>query len=213
MRPLSAIVLVGGRGRRMGGNKALLDVEGKPLVGWVLERLAEISDDVMIVARDAAPFEHLAARVVTDIYPDEGPLVGLHAGLRGARHPSALAVACDMPFLDLRLVRYMIVVGKAHDAVVPLIRGLPEPLHAMYRVDRCLPAVEKALDAGCLKMTGFLSSVQVRYVQEHEVDLFDPAHLSFFNVNTPDDLRRGREMARQIGRQQAERSLSTATEE
>jgi len=210
MRPLSAIVLVGGRGRRMGTNKALLDVEGKPLVGWVLERLAELSDDVMIVARDAAPFEHLAARVVTDIYPDEGPLVGLHAGLREARHPSALAVACDMPFLDLRLVRYMIVVGKSHDAVVPLIRGLPEPLHAMYRVARCLPAVEKALDDGNLKMTSFLSSIQVRYMQEHEVNLFDPEHLSFFNVNTPDDLRRGREMARKMQVQQAERSSSAA---
>ena len=208
MRPLSAVVLAGGRGQRIGANKALLEIDGQPLVDWVLERLQRLSDDMILVAREPAVFGHLPARLVSDIYPGQGPLVGLHAGLQAACHPAALAVACDMPFLDLRLLRYMIVVGKAHDAVVPLIRGLPEPLHAMYRVDRCLPAIEKTLDSGCLKMTGFLSSVQVRYVQEHEVDLFDPNHLSFFNVNTPDDLSRGREMARQMQRQQAGRSSS-----
>jgi molybdopterin-guanine dinucleotide biosynthesis protein A len=202
MRPLSAVVLAGGGGQRMGGSKALLEIDGQPLVIWVLERLQRLSDDLILVARDTSAFGHLPVRLVSDIYPGEGPLVGLHAGLQAARHPAALAVACDMPFLDLRLLRYMIVVGKAHDAVVPRLASLPEPLHAIYRVDPCLRAIQDALDAGSRKMTSFLESVEVRYVEENEIALFDPDQLSFFNVNTPEDLQRGEALAyRQRGGQ------------
>jgi molybdopterin-guanine dinucleotide biosynthesis protein A len=179
----------------MGGNKALLEIDGRPLIGWVLERLQSLSDDVIVVARDTAPLEHLPVRAVSDTYPGQGPLVGLHAGLLAARHPTALAVACDMPFLDPRLLRYMVVVGKAHDAVVPRLGGLPEPLHSVYRVAPCLRAIEEALDSGSRKMTSFLGRVEVRYVEEHEIALFDPDRLSFFNVNTPEDLQRGEALA------------------
>jgi len=195
MRPLSAVVLAGGEGQRMGANKALLEIDGQPLLNWVLARLQRLSDDVIVVARETAIWGHPPARLVSDAYPGQGPLVGLHAGLHAARHPAALAVACDMPFLDLRLLRYMIVVGKAHDAVVPRLSGLTEPLHAIYRVEPCLRAIETVLDAGSRKMTSFLGCVEVRYVEEHEIDLFDPDHLSFFNVNTPEDLQRGEALA------------------
>jgi molybdopterin-guanine dinucleotide biosynthesis protein A len=180
----------------MGANKALLKIDGQPLVKWVLARLQRLSDDVIVVTRETDALVRLPARLVSDVYPAQGPLVGLHAGLLAARHPLALAVGCDMPFLDLRLLRYMIVVGKAHDAVVPRLSGLPEPLHAIYRVAPCLRAIESVLDSGSRKVTDFLGDVEVRYVEEHEIDLFDPDHLSFFNANTPEDLRRGEALAR-----------------
>ncbi|MBC8447885.1 MAG: molybdenum cofactor guanylyltransferase [Chloroflexi bacterium] len=205
MRLISGIVLAGGQSQRMGTDKALLQMDGQPLIGWVLERLQQLSDDLIIVAKDTAPYTHLGARLVTDAYPGQGVLVGLHAGLKAARYPRALAVACDMPFLDLRLLRYMIVAGRGHDAVLPRIGGYPEPLHGLYRVKSCLPAIEQALDSGQFKMTSFLPSVQVRYVEEHEVGLFDPQHLSFFNVNTPEDWERGQKLARQLRRQRASR--------
>lgn len=202
MRLISGIVLAGGQSQRMGTDKALLELEGKPLIGWVLERLQQLSDDLLIVVRDTTAYAHLGVRLVTDVYPRQGALVGLHAGLLAARHPLALAVACDMPFLDLRLLRYMVVVGRGHDAVIPRIGGYPEPLHALYRVRRCLPAIEQALDSGQFKMTSFLPGVRVRYVEEQEIDLFDPQRLSFFNVNTPEDWQRGQKLARRLRRQQ-----------
>ena len=202
MRVVSGIILAGGKSQRVGTDKALLELAGEPLIGWVLERLQRLSDDLIIVAKDTAPYAQMAARPVTDVYPGQGALVGLHAGLRAARHPLALAVACDMPFLDLRLLRYMIVLGRDHDAVVPRIGGYPEPLHALYRVERCLPAIEQALDSGQFKMTSFFPDVRVRYVEEHEVDLFDPEHLSFFNLNTTEDWQRGQELARNLRRRE-----------
>jgi molybdopterin-guanine dinucleotide biosynthesis protein A len=81
--------------------------------------------------------------------------------------------------------------------------GLPEPLHAIYRVEPCLPVIEARLNEGNLKMTSFLSGVQVRYVEEVEVDLFDPDHLSFFNVNTPEDQQRAEALAFGRGRQRS----------
>jgi len=203
MSALSAIILAGGKSQRMGMDKALLELEGRPLIGWVLGQLQRLSDDLIIVAKDAAPYAHLAARLVRDIYPSQGALVGLHAGLRAARHPLALTVACDMPFLNLRLLRYMIAVGRDHDAVVPRVGGYPEPLHALYRVKPCLPAIEHALSKGQLKMTSFFPYVRVRYVEEQEVELFDPEHLSFFNVNTLEDWQEGRTLAQRLCRRQS----------
>ena len=201
MRLVSTIILAGGKSRRLGTDKALLEFEGQPIIGRVLKRLRRLSDDVIIVAKDTAAYAQFGARLATDVYPGHGALVGLHAGLRAARHPSALAVACDMPFLDLRLLRFMIVAGKAYDVVMPRIGGLPEPLHALYRVERCLPAIEQSLDSGQFKMTSFLPRLRVRYLEQHEVDLLDPERLSFFNVNTPEDWQRGQELARRLDRQ------------
>lgn len=206
MRMVSAIVLAGGKSQRIGADKALIEFGGRPLIAWVLEKLRQVSNDLIIVAKDTAPYAQFGTRLVTDAYSEYGALVGLHAGLRAAHHSRALALGCDMPFLDLRLLRYMIVLGKAHEAVVPRLGGLPEPLHALYRVDRCLPAIERALDRGELKMTSFLPDVQVRYVEEHELDLFDPERLSLFNVNTLEDWERGSELARYVDEEQSSRA-------
>jgi len=205
MRVVSAIILAGGKSQRLGMDKALLEIEGQPLIGWVLERMHRLSEDLIIVTNDPTPYAHLAARLVLDVYPGQGALIGLHAGLRAARHPLALAVACDMPFLDLNLLRYMILLGRGHDVVVPRVGGYPEPLHALYRVKRCLPAIERVLDGGQFKMTSFFPHVRVRYVEEHEVDIFDPEHLSFFNINTLEDWQRGQELARRLRRREAPR--------
>jgi len=198
MRVVSGIILAGGKSQRLGVDKALLELEGQSLIDRVLNRLQRLSDDLIIVAKDPTPYAHLAARLVSDVYPGQGALVGLHAGLQAARHPLALAVACDMPFLDLRLLRYMIVLGRGYDIVVPRIGSYLEPLHALYRVERCLPAIKQALDDGQARVTSFFSHVRVRYVEEHEINLFDPEHLSFFNINTPEDWQRGQELARQL---------------
>lgn len=194
MRVVSAIILAGGKSQRLGMDKALLELEGRPLIERVLSRLRRLSDDLIIVAKDTTPYARLNARLVSDIYPAQGPLIGLHAGLRAAHHPLALAVACDMPFLDLRLLRYMIVLGRGYDIVVPRIGGYLEPLHALYRAESCLPAIEQALDEGRFRVISFFSHMRVRYVEEQEVNLFDPEHLSFLNINTPEDWRRLQEL-------------------
>jgi molybdopterin-guanine dinucleotide biosynthesis protein A len=187
MLTVSGVVLAGGQSSRLGIDKSFVNVNGQPLIEQLVAKLARLSDDVIIVTNSPGKYDHLEARLVGDIYPGKGALGGIYSGLRTAANAYGLVVACDMPFLDLNLLRYMILLAHEHDVVIPRIGGLPEPLHAIYSKS-CLEPIDRLLARGGLKIIDFFSEVRVRYVEEHEVDIFDPQHLSFFNVNTPRNL-------------------------
>jgi molybdopterin-guanine dinucleotide biosynthesis protein A len=187
MLTISGIVLAGGQSSRLGTDKSSVTVKGKPLIEQIVAKLARLSDDVIIVTNSPERYNHLEARLVGDIYPGKGALGGIYSGLRAAANAYSLVVACDMPFLNLNLLRYMILLAREHDVVIPRIGGFPEPLHAVYSKS-CLEPIDRLLARGGLKIIDFFSEVQVRYVEEDEIDIFDPQHLSLFNVNTPSDL-------------------------
>lgn len=193
--PISCIVLAGGEGKRLGTDKALLRIGGRMLIEGIVEKMAQIGDEVIIVTNSPQKYGHLEARLVGDIAPGKGALGGIYSGLRAARSDYGLVVACDMPFLDLRLLRYMILLSPGQDVVIPRIGGLTEPLHAIYS-RRCLQPIGRVLAGGRLKIIDFFPEVRVRYVEEQEIKLFDPQCLSFFNINTPSDLEKARSLAR-----------------
>ena len=185
---ISVIVLAGGRSRRLGIDKSLLEIEGQPLISRTVRALESLSDDLIIVTNEPSRYGSLA--VVARFVPDErrgmGSLMGIYSGLKVARYSHALAVACDMPFLSLPLLRFMASLADGQDVVIPRLDELLEPLHSVYgRV--CLPFMAALLEQGRRKITAFFPEVRVRYVEEQEIDLFDPSHLSFVNVNTPED--------------------------
>ena len=192
---VSGIVLAGGQSSRLGADKSFINVNGQSLIEHIVTKLTRLSDDVIIVTNSPDEYDHLEARLVGDIYPGKGALGGIYSGLRAAANAYSLVVACDMPFLDLNLLRYMIILAREHDVVIPRIRGLTEPLHAIYSKN-CLEPIDRLLARGGLKIIDFFSEVRVRYVEESEVDIFDPQHLSFFNVNTPNDLEEMKKLAR-----------------
>jgi molybdopterin-guanine dinucleotide biosynthesis protein A len=195
MLTVSGIVLAGGQSSRLGTDKSFINVNGRPLIEQIVVKLAKLSDDVVIVTNSPEKYDHLAARLAADIYPGKGALGGIYSGLRAAANAYSLVVACDMPFLDLNLLRYMILLARGHDVVIPRIGGLPEPLHAIYSRS-CLEPIDRLLARGGLKIIDFFSEVRVRYVEEDEVDIFDPQHLSFFNVNTLSDLEKVKRLVR-----------------
>jgi molybdopterin-guanine dinucleotide biosynthesis protein A len=192
---VSGIVLAGGQSSRLGTDKSFINVNGQSLIEHIVAKLTRLSDDVIIVTNSPDEYDHLEARLVGDIYPGKGALGGIYSGLRAAANAYSLVVACDMPFLDPNLLRYMIILAREHDVVIPRIGGLPEPLHAIYSKN-CLEPIDRLLARGDLKIIDFFSEVRVRYVEEGEVDIFDPQHLSFFNVNTPHDLEEMKKLAR-----------------
>jgi molybdopterin-guanine dinucleotide biosynthesis protein A len=192
---VSGIVLAGGHSSRLGTDKSFINVNGQSLIEHIVAKLTRLSDDVIIVTNSPDEYDHLEARLVGDIYPGKGALGGIYSGLRAAANAYSLVVACDMPFLDLNLLRYMIILAREHDVVIPRIGGLTEPLHAIYSKN-CLEPIDRLLARGGLKIIDFFSEVRVRYVEEGEVDIFDPQHLSFFNVNTPNDLEEMKKLAR-----------------
>jgi len=184
------MVLAGGQSRRMGTNKALLELpSGETLIERVLAALRPLSDDLVIVSNTPELYAHLDARQTSDEFVGAGPLAGLHAGLQVARHDWTFAVACDMPLVDHRLVRFMALLTEGHDAIVPWVNGELEPLHALYS-KQCLPAIVSHLAAGHRRMISFLGDIRLRRVEASEIALFDPEGRSFFNANTPEDWQR-----------------------
>jgi len=195
MFAVSGIVLAGGHSSRLGMDKSFVNANGQPLIEHIVAKLTKLSDDVIIVTNSPENYNHLEAKLVGDIYPGKVALGGIYSGLRAATNAHSLVVACDMPFLDLNLLRYMILLACGHDVVIPRIGGFLEPLHAIYSKS-CLEPIDHLLARGGLKIIDFFPEVRVRYVEESEVDIFDPQHLSFFNVNTPSDLAKMKKLAR-----------------
>ena len=183
---LTGIVLAGGASRRMGRDKAFLELDGKPLIAHVIERLARVCADVLVVAGDVQPYAGLGARLVEDRFRNVGVLGGLHAGLEAAAHELALAVGCDMPFLRPELLKAFASWAEGFDVVVLRQGEQIEPLHGAYR-RTCLPAIEGAICAGERRIISFFPHVRVRYVTPEDVAPFDPGLRSFRNVNTPEE--------------------------
>jgi molybdopterin-guanine dinucleotide biosynthesis protein A len=202
--PISAVILAGGHSTRLGCDKAFIEVNGRPLIERIVETVGQLSTEVIIVANALEVYEQFEALVLSDVYPGKGALGGILSGLRAASHQQALVVACDMPFLNLSLLRYMYGLTSGMDVVIPRVGRLTEPLHAIYSRN-CVPHIERQLVKGDLRISHLLSEVRVRYVQASEIDRFDPDHLSFFNINSPEDLAR----AKQIWARQQMSALGT----
>jgi molybdopterin-guanine dinucleotide biosynthesis protein A len=190
-KPITSILLAGGRSARLGRDKAFLQVNGEFLIDRILRRLGQISEELIIVADEVDRYEQFEAMVITDIYPGKGALGGIFSGLTRASNHHSLVVACDMPFLNVSLLRYMQGVAADYDVVIPRVGGLTEALHAIYSKN-CLPFMERQLQMGDLRIVHFFPQVRVRYVGQAEMETFDPEHLSFFNINSQEDLDRAR---------------------
>lgn len=197
---ISAVILAGGQSRRLGRDKAVEPIGGLPLIRRVIERVEQVASEVLVVVADSSRGGELPLdprhRVVLDHYPGTGSLGGIFSGLKAASNSWVIAVACDMPFLNLSLIGRMLALRERMDVVVPLIDGRPEPTHALYS-KACLPFIEPKLLERQLKISGFYDQARVHYVPEEEVASMDPQFLSFFNVNTPEDLDKALDLAAQ----------------
>lgn len=198
-RALTGVLLAGGRGARMGYDKALLTFRGWPLLPRLVGRMLEACDGgVLVVRRPGQPLPDLpddpAIRVVDDLIPDQAALGGLYTGLALAPTPWVFLAACDMPLLDPSLIAWMRDQPVEADVILPLADGRPQPTHAIYG-HRCLGAIKRSLLSGELGMGSWRGSVRVHRIGEKEWRLVHLSGHSFVNVNTPDDLLTAQAMA------------------
>lgn len=194
MQQISVAILAGGQSRRMGRDKAFLPVGERPVIERVMERVAPLTDDLTLIANEPALYCHLGCQSVGDVYPGKGSLGGIYTAIHAARHDYCLVVACDMPFLNPDLLRYLIELTPGYDVVIPRVEEFPETMHAVYG-KRCLEPIQRRLLAGQLKIIGFFDEVRVRYIERAEVARFDPTFRSFLNMNTPADWERVQRLA------------------
>ena len=188
----TAIILAGGESARMRSPKALIEVGGVQMIRRALMALAPLFSETLIVSNDPAPFQGLGARVVPDnarFAGLKGPMTGIYSGLMEARFDLAFVAACDMPFIEPRLVLWMAELTAGHDAVVARTGGRAEPLFGYY-TKRAAGTLEGALKRGQRSLQAVMKDLSVRYVDEDEMREFDPQLCSLVNVNTPDDLDR-----------------------
>jgi len=192
---VTGVIQAGGQSTRMGGHpKALLEVGGRPVIRRVIDALAPVLDDLLIVTNTPELYAPLGLPLTGDVLPGAGALGGILSGLRAIGGEAALTVACDMPFLDREVVRLLVERAPEGDVVIPRVRGHLETLHAVYG-KTCLPHIEAQVLAGRLKIAGFFDQVRVVEIGEAEIARRADPWRVFINVNTPDDLARARALA------------------
>ena len=191
---VSIAILAGGQSKRMGQDKAFLDVDGQTAIERVLSVVKPLSDDLLIGTNSPEKYEQFGVRTVSDIYPDKATLGGLYTAIAAARHPHVLVVACDMPLLNQAVLTYLMGLASTADVIVPLITPpQPETMHAVYSKN-CLAPIKARLLVNRLRVIGFFDDVTVRYVERREVITFDPNLHSFANMNTPQEWQKIQEI-------------------
>lgn len=193
---ITGVLLAGGKSRRMGNDKRNLVLGGETLLIRALGVLSQIFKEVIVVlGKEDFPIENDAVRVVHDIIPNRAAAGGLYTGLTFATNQKIFVVACDMPFLNSSLIRYMVSLSGPFDITIARLSQGIQTMHGIYS-KRCLPVLEKMVKGEDLRLQGLLndSSLVLRTVSESEMLPYDSHLLSFMNLNSPSDF----ELARKV---------------
>jgi len=187
-----AAILAGGRSSRMGREKALIPINGVPLIARTAAVLRYLFRDIVVVTTNPEVAEAAGCSAVLDVYPGFGPLGGIHAALRGDRAP-CLVVACDLPFLNPPFLDFLCTQWNGHDAVVPRSAHGLEPLQAIYG-GACAEIFERHLTQAASgtrlpSLRDILAETRLLEVSEEQARGFDPELRMFENWNTPGDVR------------------------
>ncbi len=187
---LTVAIQAGGRSSRMGTDKGLVKLAGKPMIEHVLHKVLHLGDDLLITTNNGVNYAYLNVRLVADAEPGAGALEGLLTALQAATTAYVLVVACDMPFLKKGLLTHLIAERSDYDVIVPRWEGRLQPLHAVYRREPCIAAIQTQLAANNKRVISFFDHVRTHIVDENKVAQFDPQGQSFQNINTPQELEK-----------------------
>lgn len=186
---VSIVIQAGGQSSRMGVEKGLVELCGKPMIDNIIGRLIPYADEMFITTNNPESYKQFGLNMYADIYKNYGALAGLHTALHYASHEMVFVIACDLPFVNVDLFRFMknLFEAKPVDLVIPRTASGFEPFYAFYRKSTCLPLVEEAIKSGKRKMISWHENAVVHPVCEQQLREFDPELISFANINTPEE--------------------------
>ncbi len=185
---LTALILCGGRSKRMGRPKAFLPFGGTTMINHILTNVKDMFAETFLVSNEPESFEDFDVDVVKDILPYRGPLGGILSGLLVSQHSHAFVIACDMPLITPKMIRELCQRRFEHDVVVASHDEGIEPLLGVYSKN-CIKSLEESLFNGDLALKDFLSGLNsVTYDLEEETK--EGSLPPYFNVNTPQDYSR-----------------------
>ena len=194
---LTVCIQAGGQSSRMGEDKALKTFLGRPLIQRVIERLAPVADELIVTTNRPEDYFFLSLRLIPDLKPGRGALGGLYTAIASASNPFVAVVACDMPFASATFLdaATKLMVQEGADVVIARSEEGYEPLHAVYRRETCLAAIEAAIEADQWKVIAWFPKVNLRVLTQDEIKHIDPDGLAFWNVNTPEEFTKAEQLA------------------
>ena len=188
----SGVILSGGQSSRIGQDKGLVQLEGKPLVVWVIEQLRPVVDEIIVVVGSeevipsywqVVPYD---VRVVTDCYAEDSPMIGMITGLRESRGDYTVICACDMPFIDTNILEMLFCVSYGLNGVI-LVKpnGWFEPMPSVYRTESCLHYAELLRSMGELRIRKVLETMDdVVHLPIEKLRFIDADLVSFVDLDT-----------------------------
>ncbi len=177
---MAAIIMAGGQSSRMGKDKSLLPVNGKPMIQHIYDQVKPFFQEIMISSNEPEKLDFLNCKVIPDQIPGQGPLMGILSALEVSSFDLNFIAACDIPFVDMDFVNRMIACAEEYDAVVPVSEpGRYEPLFAVYRKS-FIPVIKKALSKGRRKISDILKEGKINYIKIKDSDIIN-------NLNTIED--------------------------
>ena len=185
---ITIVIQAGGRSSRMGQDKGLVLLAGKPLIEHILERVAGLGDQLLLVTNQPENYAYLGLQMASDPVPGAGALPGLHTALQAAKGDHILLVACDMPFIQRLLLEKLLALRFEADLIVPFWENNYQTTLAVYARRPFLVAVSAALQRGQKRLISFYDDITVLKIDEEAITAVDPAGISFFNINTPAEL-------------------------
>ena len=189
MDHITGIVLCGGRSRRVGRPKELLEFGDQTLIQHILQHISPLFERLIVVGGKPPPGLPRGVEHTPDALPGAGPLGGIYTGLLHAKTPHSFFFACDTPFISHDLVRAMAARAAMGDLVVPVDGPHFQPLFAIYS-SRCRDVILEHIRRGSYKISDTFEKFQIIKIGDKLQKQYDPAGLSFININTMDDYHR-----------------------
>lgn len=183
---ITGIILAGGKSSRMGEDKAFTLFSGRPLIEVLIDKLSRIFNNLMIITNKPDLYKKYGIEIHTDLLKDHGSLGGIYTGLFYSKTNYNFICACDMPFLNENLIKFMLKKTESYDVLIPQYNARLEPLSAIYSKN-CIAPIKEQLSKNNLKVTDFFSSCKVKTITENEIVAFDAIGKCFVNINTRED--------------------------
>jgi molybdopterin-guanine dinucleotide biosynthesis protein A len=191
---MTGIILAGGKSRRMKKNKLLLKINKNLVIETIVEKLKSVFDDVFIICNSFPGCRFSGVRLVKDMVSEKGPLGGIYTGLSVSQSKYNFICGCDMPFLNIDFIQYMIGKKTDYNILIPKYGDSFEPLHAVYSKS-IIPVIKEKIEQGDCSIQSIFPKVKVKYITEKEMEKFGNWQEFFFNINTPFHLKNARRIA------------------
>lgn len=186
---LTGIILAGGKSRRFGSNKALAVWEGGTLIETAAKSLLRVMPKVIVVAKETGPLDFMKAggiNVIEDDFSEDHPMGGLYTGLTHMNTPHAFVCACDMPFIEPKLIESLWEARSDYAAVIPIWNGARQPLCGIYSRE-CSGVIRQSIRKGLVGISALFDVMQTRFFLEEEIRRADPEGLSLLDIDTRQD--------------------------